>query len=391
MVVNEADYVFSESLSFTLEAKSPRPVTNVVLRYEVGTDLPRNRRIPESTLGTSVSARHEERLARGQIPPAATIRYVWTLELEDGTSYDTAPRSIDYFDRRFEWRSADFSHIRVWWYDGEEDFAEEVASDARDTLGRLADLIGFLPDRQINIVTYGDLDDMRRALVARGDVYEARLATLGARVAPDTLLLLVDGRRTRSRDILAHELGHIVLHLSFDEQYVEAPMWLDEGVAMYAEGELSAEERSVLDDAIAADRLMSLRSLTTFPGQAELVPLAYAQSRDLVSFLIEQHGNDSFQMLLYEIGTGEVTPDEALESAYGLDQDSLYQAYRTARGLGPATDATSAEEREPRREAVSRRPRAEQVPGGGPCASIALVLPAVGLWWAGDARRRRES
>ncbi len=382
VTTNEAEYIFAESISFTLEAHSDTVIEDVVLRFTIGGDRSRNRRIPEFTPGTSILARHTDTLVRGQIPPAASITWWWALTDAHGAVWETEPRSFTYVDETFDWQTVDDRDIRVWWYDRDRTFADGIAGEARQVLSRLEGIIDPLPERRIQIVTYQSIGDMRPALVARGEVYEARLATLGARVAPDTLVLLAGPGNDQIPDILAHELSHIALHLNMAEDYVEAPLWLDEGLAMYVEGPLDEDEQDELDRAIASDELMSIRSLTSFPGQADLVSLAYAESRDVVAYLIESHGKTQLHRLLELIGTGEVTVDEALLEAYGYDQLALYEAYRAARGLGPAVPP------DPTKVAANQRGRARRTepPGGGICGSAVLVLPAFALWW----HRRRQ-
>jgi hypothetical protein len=376
--VNEATYVFAESMTFNLEAVSPSPITDVVLRYTVGRDGPRNRRIPEFTPGTQVKATHKEDLVRGQIPPASQITWWWTLTDATGQSFETKPESIIYLDRKFDWQTIDGQDIRVWYYGDNRAIATETAANARQAVAKISQEIGAGPKRRIEIVVYASRDDMQPALVAHGDVYESRLTTLGARVAPDILLMLATNDERERAQVLAHELTHTVLHLYFGREYIDAPMWLDEGLAMYSEGPLNPDDQSTLDTAIREDRLLSVRSLASFPGQADLVPLAYDESRDVVAFLIETKGRDRFQRLLDLIGNGKLTIDQALQQAYGYDQLSLYQAYRQARGLPPAATPMAGETRP-----VSRAPAA---PSSGICSSAALLLPVLAVWW----RRGRQ-
>jgi hypothetical protein len=380
VTTNEAEYTFAESLSFHLQAQAEAPIEDVVLRYVVGDSGVRNRRIPEFTPGPEITAVHAETLARGQIPPASPITYWWTITDAAGHTTETEPQTIRYLDRRFDWQSTAGDDVRVWWYDADEAFAQDVAERARRALDHIEDTIGFGPDRRIEIVAYQSQADMRPALYARGDVYESRLATLGARVAPDILLLDAESGGDMLDEVLTHELSHVVLHLHVAEEYLEAPLWLDEGLAMYLEGPLTGNEQQALARAIQRDELMSVRSLTTFPGQADLVSQAYGQSRDLVAFLIEQHGQPAFRELVTLLGGGTVTVDEALTRVYGTDQTALYQAYRAARGLKPA--ATPNPDEPPLRGA--RRPAAGST--AGPCGGLAVLVPLLAAAWV---HRRR--
>lgn len=378
---NTLDYRFAESIRFALDAALDRPVEDVVLRYFVGAedDAPVNRRLPEYEPGTRVRAEHADDLVRGQIPPAAPITWWWELRGADGATVETPRETEIYLDGSFDWQSLQEGEVEVWWYEGDRAFAEDLAARTTAALEALEARVGSRPERPIRIVAYANQQDLRPALFDRGGAYEARLATLGARVAPDIIVLDTGTRGEDVYEVLAHELAHIVLNLHFEEEYVDAPLWLDEGLAMYAEGPLAPEEQATLDRAIREDAIMSVRSLTSFPGDAGLVPLAYAQSRDLVAFLIESGGEPKFQAFLDSLGSAERTPDEALQEVYGYDQLGLYQAYRAARSLAPA--ATPA----PGTALPARRQEAPEPSNAGLCGSAALLLPALVIVW----RRRR--
>ncbi len=220
----------------------------------------------------------------------------------------------------------------------------------------------------------------RAALPDRGTVFEERLTTLGSRVAPDILLLLAGENNPELDGVLRHELSHLVLHEHIGHEYLAVPAWLDEGLAMYVEGALAPDEAARLRDALREDRLMSLRSLTTFPGQAELVPLAYAESRDVVAWLLDTYGRARFRALLDALAAGRQDIDQALLGVYGLDQSGLYEAYRAQRGLPPPGTPAP-------RDAAGR-------PGGArtrlPCAGLALLLPVAVVVGAHAWRARRR-
>jgi hypothetical protein len=364
---NEARFAFGQDLTFDLAATSAAPIDDVVLHYTVGAEGVQNRRIPEFSPGPSISARHTESIARGQIPPTTEITWWWTVTDSAGGVTETEPQTARYMDERFDWQQTAGDDVVVWWYDAPPDFAEGVQAHAREALADLGQRIGTRPDRPIHIVTYQSREDMLGALIDRGGVFESRLSTLGARVAPDILLLLAGDDNPELEDVIRHELAHIVLHLHLGKDYLEAPAWLDEGLAMYVEGELDGSEAAQLRRAIGNDDLMSLRSLTSFPGQADRVPLAYAESRDVVAWLLGSYGEDSFRELLDRLATGRDSTDEALQAVYGADQLALYQAYRRSHNLAPAATPAPG-------EAAPRRAGRAGLP-----ASIGLAAFGVGL------------
>jgi hypothetical protein len=101
------------------------------------------------------------------------------------------------------------------------------------------------------------------------------------------------------------------------------PTWLDEGLAMHAEGEPDPYFQSVLEYAIAQQELISVRSLSSpFSATPEEAYISYAESQSLVEFLIQNYGKDKMLHLLNLLKGGN-TCDEALTEVYGFDQDGL--------------------------------------------------------------------
>ena len=104
--------------------------------------------------------------------------------------------------------------------------------------------------------------------------------------------------------------------------------WLNEGLAVFGEGELSADFAEALDGAIRDERLSPVRSLNgAFPAGEEEAVIAYAQSYSLVSYLLNEFGQDMIQQLALTLAQGRGY-DEALEEVYGFNEDELEVAWR---------------------------------------------------------------
>ncbi|MFC1919128.1 peptidase MA family metallohydrolase, partial [Chloroflexota bacterium] len=125
-----------------------------------------------------------------------------------------------------------------------------------------------------------------------------------------------------------HELAHLVVHQMTFNPYSELPTWLDEGLAMYAEGELEAGYADFLEKAIAEDSLISVRSLASpFSAYGGQAVLSYAQSYSLVEFLVAGYGQNRMLELLNTFSEGS-SYDRALEKVYGFDMDGLDNLWR---------------------------------------------------------------
>jgi hypothetical protein len=136
---------------------------------------------------------------------------------------------------------------------------------------------------------------------------------------------------------MVHELTHILVGQLTFSCLGDVPTWLNEGLAMFSEGELDAGSQQQLDDAIRNDTLLTLRSLSA--GFAELpdkVNLSYSQSFSVVKYLIETHGQDRMTSLLTLLRDGSAV-DDALQQIYGFNTEGLEDAWRAAVGAQPRT------------------------------------------------------
>ena len=378
IVANDGTFSFAERIAFRLEVRSDAPVRDVVLRFTIGDGEVINRRVPEFEPGTRVVARHEEPSPRGAIPPTSEIRWWWDIATADGRQIQTERRTLRYLDQRYSWTSRDVAGVRLWSYSLEDKDAEALAESAVASLRTIRERVGLAVEQPVNVVAYASQADLRPSLLGRGDVYEARLATLGARVADDVVVLDAGSRSVALETVLRHELSHVAVHLRMDETWIDVPSWLDEGLAMYLEGGFGTLERRALDRAIRDDTVMSLRSMTSFPGDADQVTLAYAQSRDVIAYLVDTHGRAKLTALFDTVAPGDRTIDEALTEVYGFDQLGLYQAYRRERGLSPA--ATPLPDAVPPGLVQPARIRASR-PSDDESSVPAPQLQRAGRWW----------
>jgi acyl-CoA-binding protein len=145
--------------------------------------------------------------------------------------------------------------------------------------------------------------------------------------------MLADG----GGDILRHELTHVVTKVAGVGPYGDLPAWLDEGTAMYAQSEPGAGFTNALERAVDKDQLMSVRSMTSPTGDPDKITLFYGEAWSLVSFLVDEYGEEKFARL-YAIFKDGSTTDNALQQVYGFDQDGLEDAWRASLGSQAGDD-----------------------------------------------------
>jgi hypothetical protein len=184
--------------------------------------------------------------------------------------------------------------------------------------------IGAYPERPVKIYIYASTSDLKGAMISSnewsGGVAFTEFSTIAISIPPSELDW---GKRA-----LVHELTHLVVHQATFSAYGQLPLWLDEGLAMYSEGELDPDFRSCLEGAILEDELISVRSLCSpFSAYSEKACLSYAQSYSLVEYLLDNYGQDKMLDLLALLKQGS-TYDEALTEVYGFDINGLDARWR---------------------------------------------------------------
>ncbi|GIW95601.1 MAG: hypothetical protein KatS3mg110_3642 [Pirellulaceae bacterium] len=117
---------------------------------------------------------------------------------------------------------------------------------------------------------------------------------------------------------LAHELTHLALANYWPEG--RPPRWLDEGLALLADG--PEKQRLHWQDgqvAVEYGAMIRLNTLLTDerPLRAEQIPAFYGQSLSLVSFLLEHNGEPQ-QLLRFAVQAEKVGYDRALQECYGI-------------------------------------------------------------------------
>jgi hypothetical protein len=278
-------------------------------------------------------------LETGGLPPGTELDYWWLIEDDAGHQIETAQTEIEFTDQSHVWQSLESDQLTTLWYKGDLAFAQELLGAANAALDRLSGQVGVALEQPVKIYIYGSSQDLQGALVYpqewTGGVAFPDYSTIVIGISPGDLAW---GKRA-----IAHEMGHMVVHQRVFGAYGDLPTWLDEGLAMDAEGELRSDLKALLYGAIAHDTLFSVRTLaSSFPADPDEARLSYAESYSLVQFLIDSYGSDRILALLDVFKEGS-TYDEALLEVYSFDMDGLNTLWRESLGLGPEPSPLPAE------------------------------------------------
>jgi hypothetical protein len=214
--------------------------------------------------------------------------------------------------------------MTLFWYEGDDSFAWELMNACQEGLGRLTQEFGAYPERAITIYVYASSWELQGAMIFpqewTGGVAFTEFGIIAMGISPDSI--------DWGKEALVHELTHLVVHQLVFSPYGSLPMWLDEGLAMYNQGDLSPELSYRLEKAISEDKLLSVRGLCSpFSAEPEKAYLSYAESYSLVEYLLDNYNGDNMLDLLTLFKQGN-TYDEALTEAYGFDIDGLDARWR---------------------------------------------------------------
>lgn len=333
---NEARLTFPEEIEFAIAAQSEARIENLELEYGLdllacGTDV--SLAIPEGfEPSTEVQSSWTWDMHRtGSQPPGARIWWRWHLVDAAGHELLTDELWLTWLDDRHPWQTIQSDGLRLNWYAGPETFAQTLLDAATGARSRLSRDLGAEPGGEVDYYIYESTEAMRETVL-----FEA--AWTGALAYPDHGIILA-GINEENLDwglsTVAHELGHIVVGSIASNCYSGLPTWLDEGLAMYAEGGIEPDSQTLLDAAIEDDTLFPVRALSGgFTEETERAHLSYAQSYSLVNYLIETYGRQAMLDLLEAFQEG-YRYDTALERVYGFDADGLEAEWREAIGARP--------------------------------------------------------
>ncbi len=331
VVSNEALVDYPNAVTFRLETEPAVNIVDATLTYDVNQTscLDVSTQVPVEGEG-SVFEWQWVMIRSGNPPPGATLWWEWTLTDDQGQTITTPRQELTFTDDRFDWKTVSEGDITLHWYEG-QNVGPLLLEAAVSGLAVLEEDLGIELQDDVEFYIYGSSDDMREAVLYiqdwAGGVAFSEYGTILMGVPPS---IAEDWGRSTVR----HELAHLVVG-QYGSSCVggSRPSWLEEGLAMFAEGEASDQVQSDLEKARRDNSFTPLRSLNgAFPAHGEEASSAYSQSYSVIQFLTETYGRQSVQALIQQLAKGD-SYDSALEEIYGFNVDGLEQEWRAWMGL----------------------------------------------------------
>lgn len=199
----------------------------------------------------------------------------------------------------------------------------ELAQHTREIVleagAKLGVWLGAAPER-VRLVVCSDHDEFNRLVAeVKGPEWAAGLA-----LPQEGLILLRSPKLlldpNQYRLLTIHELTH--LYLAAALRHREHPLWLEEGLAMYAADEGGLGRAAAMTRGVLGKGLIPFADLEAeYPVSEEQVELAYAQSYYFVAWLLNQYGPEVLRQVVAQLARGRETT----------------QAFYVATGQGLAT------------------------------------------------------
>ncbi len=365
---------FPDGMEFAVSVSSDSPIEELRLRYTVLPDGTAAIGQPEFEPGTTVETTFT--LAGNNppqiyLPPGTVIDYYWEATDEDGDESRSETQTFFYDDARFDWESVSGDGVRIYYYTGSADDAQEMHDVALESISEMSALLETTVPFEVEVWIYDSTDDMRPALQSRSETYESQIITAGVRVASNTVLVLGNA----SFDTLRHELTHVVTKQAGESAFGSLPAWLDEGTAVYGQSSPGGFG-SAIESAISRGNVLSVREVSSYPGDPDKVNLFYGEGWSLVSYLIDEYGEGQFAELFAEVKSGKRI-ESALQAVYGFGQDGLEDEWRAVNDLPARATPAATDPDQPETPAPPDPDQPDDDDGG---SSLALAIGlAVGV------------
>ena len=232
------------------------------------------------------------------IPPGTIYDYWYVITTQSGTEIKTKSKSFTYIDSRYEWESVKEGPITVMYHGPMKSRAITLAKAAVESLEIMGPIIGSEIKTPIVVTLYNNNSEMISAVKSKSMTTSRELITEGQAFHSHGVVLVLAGRRDIGT--ITHEITHILVGRSAGSSG-QVPLWLNEGLAEYGNMDKSISYIRFLEWAMDTNRLLPFSHLKTFPGDPNLILVAYGQSRSMVKFMLDNYGPKKMSNLMSEL------------------------------------------------------------------------------------------
>ena len=247
------------------------------------------------------------------LAPGVDVEYYYRIRDAHGAVLKTERATVEYLDDRFDWRRVNIGPLELVYHDIRIDLVAVVARALNQDLQRVMDLLDHEPREGFKGVIYNSYADANAVFPVQSQTTTDH-GTFAGYAFPEQGVFVGQGL---DRRIIVHESTHLLFREALGDKALDAPAWLDEGLATYSEPNVRIRSSRDL-----YGRTPRLRSMNRVSGTPSTIPLFYHKSVSVVAYLMEEYGVENFRRLLDELKKGRVI-EQALLNVYGFDVDGL--------------------------------------------------------------------
>ena len=334
----KAEVDFPNKITFLFEGITEKKIQDIKVNFKTGDrkSLQYGYMDYKVSEDKNISALMDFRISNqgGYIPPGSQIDWHIVIYFDDGTQYVSEDYVFIVLDTRFDdWEFVEGKFTRIY-YRFSKSRAERLLFECEQMMKDMAPIIDESSSseyRKINMTLYNNYSEMLEAIQSKSKTSDRELVTAGQAFDQSSVVIVLAGKNDIGTS--THEIMHILIGRKTDGS-INLPLWLNEGLAEYANRDKTISYDLYLEWAIGTNQLKPLSQLRTFPGDPKLTLVAYGQSRSVINYMIDNYGQDKMNLLLTNLSKGQ-TLDEALENSYGFNTEILDTQWRKSIGAGP--------------------------------------------------------
>ena len=188
------------------------------------------------TPAKQVTADYTWNLANADLPSGTIITYWWLVEDKAGNKAESERKNFTYEDTRFTWKRLNREDVTLNWYNGGDALGRDLLDAAVTAYQQLS--AEFSVERKpASIYIYGSFEDLRSGIGQSAQEWT------GGRAYPEFNVVLIGvppSELSFGKRAVPHEFSHLIINRATANPYGDLPRWLDEGLAMWAEGDLDS-------------------------------------------------------------------------------------------------------------------------------------------------------
>jgi hypothetical protein len=382
---------FPTQVLFSVVVEGDAEIVNLELSYRVAGSPYTQSRWPDFAHAQRVETSFRLDTQVEFYNPGTEFHYYWKATDAAGRVAESPEQVWVYEDNRFTWQAVRTDRIAVYWYEGEQSFGQDVLDTASRTLDRLEKDAGVRASQPIRIYLYASNSDFRGVLGPNASEW------IGGQAIPPLGIIVANiapGDEREVKRIVPHEVSHVVLYQATHNPYAGNPNWLEEGIAVHNQEVADADFPALVEAAARDGQLIPLRALSSsFPSDADLALLSYAESSSIIDFILQRYGKEGLARLVSVFSEGE-TSDGAIQRALGVSLDDLEAEWRATL---PAAERTPVPGATPQSRSTPTTGSVETVvrilASGMACiflAAIGVVVAAIVIIVRRQRRQDRE-